>query len=65
MWSIVSVWEECPSASSSPDFVNWLVRDQTIKIRSVQLVTSLIYRMSADRKSCMVIRPKAFLAESS
>jgi len=61
MWSIVSVWEEHPPTVPNPDCINFTVRDEIIKIPTINVITSLTHRMSADRTSCVVILPKHFV----
>ena len=54
MVSIVSKWEHGPTDG---EFVECGVRDESMHIPTMDLISPLAYRMSADRKTCVVVMP--------
>jgi hypothetical protein len=57
MVSFVSVWDH---QIKSPGFATCAVKDNSVQIPTTDLVTSLLYRMAADRTSCVAVLPFEF-----
>ena len=58
MYAVVSSWEFRLEADPDPDVWTLTVRDSPNKVPIESLLTSATYRMSGDRATCSVLKPK-------